>query len=168
MLTRIISGMQTGADAGGLLAAKHCGLEVGGWMPKGFKNEMGYFPIFAELFGVRETPSSGFGQRTDWNVRDSDGTIIISSNWTSPGTVMTKKVCQNFRKPYFAVLYKPPCRVRDHVDEIVEWLLEQNFETLNVAGNRESVSPGIKVWTTRLLIDVFHMIKETMTQSENS
>jgi Circularly permutated YpsA SLOG family len=51
---KIISGGQTGADQAGWRAAKACGLETGGWMPKGWKTELGCSPFFGPLkMGVR-------------------------------------------------------------------------------------------------------------------
>ncbi|MFB3114968.1 MAG: YpsA SLOG family protein, partial [Nitrospirales bacterium] len=41
MITKLISGGQTGADRGGLDAAIHCDLPHGGWCPKGRKAEDG-------------------------------------------------------------------------------------------------------------------------------
>jgi hypothetical protein len=158
MLTKVISGAQTGADIAGLIAAKHCGIQTEGWIPKGFKTETGTFPIFEELFGIKETPSDGYGQRTDWNARDSDGTLIISANWRSPGTVMTKKVCAAYGKPSLDVTFDKKSTPEALADRVIEWLQNEDIHVLNVAGNRESVAPGIKVWTTRLLIEVFHTI----------
>ena len=51
-IKKIISGFQTGADIGGILAAKRLGLETGGTMPKGFRTEDGPRPEFAELYGA--------------------------------------------------------------------------------------------------------------------
>ena len=44
MITKIISGGQSGADRGGLDAAIHCALPHGGWCPKGRKAEDGIIP----------------------------------------------------------------------------------------------------------------------------
>ena len=44
-------------------------------MPKGRKAEDG--PIGSKYL-LKETPDSNYAQRTDWNVRDSDGTAIFS------------------------------------------------------------------------------------------
>lgn len=41
---KIVSGGQTGADRGGLLAAMDLGLDWGGWAPKGWRSEDGAIP----------------------------------------------------------------------------------------------------------------------------
>lgn len=158
MLRKVISGLQMGADIAGVIAAKHCGLKTSGWMPKGFKTEQGYYPFFAEIFGAKETQSDGYGTRTDWNARDSDGTLIVSSNWRSPGTVMTKRVCTNYGKPTLDITFNKQSTPEALADRVIDWIYNEHIQVLNVAGNRESVSPGIKVWATRLLIEVFHTV----------
>ena len=69
---KIISGGQTGADRAALDFAIQNGIPHGGWCPKGRNVEDG--PIDAK-YQLQETPSSDYPQRTEWNVRDSDGTI---------------------------------------------------------------------------------------------
>jgi predicted Rossmann-fold nucleotide-binding protein len=72
---KIISGGQTGADRAALdFAIKH-GMPHGGWCPQGRIAEDG--PIDAK-YQLHETPSADYVQRTEWNVRDSDGTVIFS------------------------------------------------------------------------------------------
>ncbi|MBF0203726.1 MAG: hypothetical protein HQK67_05280, partial [Desulfamplus sp.] len=43
-IIKIISGGQTGADIAGVDAAIECGLNYGGWLPKGRKCETGIVP----------------------------------------------------------------------------------------------------------------------------
>jgi len=75
MITKIISGGQTGADRGGLDAAIHCGLPHGGWCPKGRKAEDGLIP---SKYQHKEMESSGYLPRTQANVFDSDATVIFT------------------------------------------------------------------------------------------
>lgn len=168
MLSRVVSGGQSGSDIAGLIAAKHCGLETGGWIPKGFVTERGRFPIFGELFGLTETPSSGYEQRTLWNVRDSDATLLVSSNWQSPGTIKTHNTCLDQHKPVLRITFQPLSPITDHIPSIVTWLQSHPISILNVAGNRESLAPGIKIWTTRLLIDAFYTFQHQQQQEEVS
>src|SRR5262245_48879825 len=74
-IARIVSGAQTGADRAALdFAIKH-DIRHGGWCPKGRRAEDGQIP---ERYALEETPSTNYLQRTEWNVRDSDATVIIS------------------------------------------------------------------------------------------
>jgi hypothetical protein len=74
-LKKIISGGQTGADRMALDFAIWHEIPHGGWCPKGRKAEDG--PLAAKYL-LTETPSSNYLQRTKWNVRDSDGSVIFS------------------------------------------------------------------------------------------
>jgi hypothetical protein len=51
------------------------GIPHGGWCPKGRRAEDGAIP---ERYAWQETPSREYSQRTEWNVRDSDVTVIFT------------------------------------------------------------------------------------------
>ena len=76
-LERIVSGGQTGADRAALDIAIRHGITHGGWCPKGRRAEDG--PISCQ-YALTETPSEQYIQRTEWNVRDSDGTVVFTLN----------------------------------------------------------------------------------------
>jgi hypothetical protein len=94
----IISGGQTGADRAALdWAIKH-GIPHGGWCPKGRRSEDG--PIDAK-YQLQETPSNNYAQRTEWNVKDSDGTVIFSVRKRLSGNSSeTLEFAIKHRKPY--------------------------------------------------------------------
>ena len=75
IIKRIVSGGQTGADRAGLDFAIEHGLKHGGWCPKGRRAEDGRIPGRYEL---KETQATSYVRRTEWNVRDSDGTVIFT------------------------------------------------------------------------------------------
>jgi hypothetical protein len=77
----VISGGQIGVDGAALDAAMAVGLAVGGWCPRGRRAEDGPIP---ERYPLRETPTAEYRVRTDWNERDSDGTLILAES-RSPG-----------------------------------------------------------------------------------
>ena len=140
-LTKIISGGQTGADVAGLKAAKKLGIRTGGWIPKGFRTDEGSKPSLQVLYGLEETEDTGYQRRTLWNVRYSDGTIIFAEK-ESRGSILTHSYCRKLRKPYW---------INPNVEEIRIFISEHEIEVLNIAGNRESVSPGIEGRVENLL-----------------
>src|ERR1700756_2207050 len=79
---KIVSGGQTGADRAALDWARKHNLPCGGWCPKGWKAEDG--PINCK-YPLKETPSASYLQRTEWNVRDSDATVLFSIQPTLTG-----------------------------------------------------------------------------------
>jgi len=147
-IKKVISGGQTGADEGGLIAAKKAGIETGGWMPPGFLTESGPRPDFADLYNIKEHERRGYPPRTEANVKDSDGTIRIANNFSSAGERCTLNAIKWYNKPYIDV-------GKATVLEVVDWVKENKIEVLNVAGNRESVAKGICQRTQDFLEQVF-------------
>lgn len=136
MITKLISGGQSGVDLGALKAAKACGIETGGYAPKGWRTETGPMPSLQD-FGLVEDASSDYMSRTDRNVRESDGTVIIGRR--SPGSNRTEDVCLKHGKPCIWINdHRLPGRAKLRL-----WIKKHQIQVLNIAGNRESVTPGI-------------------------
>ena len=74
-IPRIVSGGQTGADRAALDWALSHNLPCGGWCPKGRKAEDG---TIDPKYPLKESSSASYLQRTEWNVRDSDATVLFS------------------------------------------------------------------------------------------
>jgi hypothetical protein len=151
-LRKIISGGQTGADAGGLLAARALGIVSGGTAPRGWLTEDG--PRERELrdFGLLECEQDGFPARTRRNVADSSGTLLVGQYRTG-GSRLTYDVARELGKPLFHISF--PKR-GDRMDEFRRWLDEHDIVVLNVAGNRESQSPGIAEFTRDFLVKAIY------------
>jgi hypothetical protein len=135
LIRRIISGGQTGADRAGLEIAEELGIPTGGWCPKGCRTENGPDPELVTRFGLQESPASNYTVRTLANIGMSDGTLIFGK--ASAGSNQTRREAQRVRKP---VLWVLPLTKPEFVRS---WLTAHNIHTLNIAGNRESVNPGI-------------------------
>lgn len=139
MLTRIISGGQTGADQAGLDAAIACGLEHGGWIPRGRRTENGKLP---KRYLLRETDDTGYPERTRKNVLAADGTVVFTRGKPSGGSALTLAIARKLRRPALHIDLARCDRLAAAVT-LYEWLLENRIKTLNVAGRRESKAPGI-------------------------
>lgn len=136
MLERIISGGQTGVDRAALDAALEVGIPCGGWCPKGRKADDGRIP---DSYPLKETPSPDYKVRTEWNVRDSDATLILTSNKPTGGTALTITLAEKYEKPHLILdLSETPIPAT-----VQQWIAGVNIRTLNVAGPRESGEPGI-------------------------
>ena len=161
MLTKIISGGQTGADQGGLYGAKASGIETGGWMPKGWKTWTGPNPTIAKFFHMSEHKSDKYPPRTYQNVKESDGTLRVASDFNSRGEQCTLKAINNCGKNYFDVKYKFNKKMPDSetIDRVAFWVVTDNINILNVAGNREETAPGIQEFTTNLIIGVYKTLR---------
>jgi len=134
---KIVSGGQTGVDRAALDAALACGVPVGGWCPQGRRAEDGAIP---SRYPLIETPSHGYRQRTSWNVRDSDATLILMLDKLDGGSEYTAQVAERLGKPCLvASVNSYPELVR--LEELLPWTLDE--VVLNIAGPRESRCPGI-------------------------
>lgn len=152
MIEKLISGGQTGADQGGLEAAEVLGIPTGGWAPKGWRTENGPAPWLGEKYGLEETLVTNYRHRTQLNIKYSNGTVLIGI--PSAGSEETAIQAEIQQKPLFRIKLND-LSVSNHRQQVFlfrEWLEENEIKVLNVAGNRESVSPGIEFMVKLFLI----------------
>lgn len=133
---RVISGGQTGVDRAALDVARESGIEQGGWCPAGRRAEDG--PIGPE-YELRETASSDYRVRTAANVDEADGTLILNRGRMGRGTTLTRRLARASGKPCLAVHLDS----KTGLQRARKWLAQHRICVLNVAGPRESESPGI-------------------------
>ncbi len=156
----IVSGGQSGVDRAALDAALACGLTVGGWCPKGRIAEDG---VISDRYPLTETPLATYRQRTTWNVRDSDATLIVTGGPLTGGTALTVAVAKNLCRRY-RVLDPRETRV---AESVCDWMEEQHVATLNVAGPRESTQPGVYRASYAFLCSVFMLYTDSTHTSGN-
>jgi len=145
MIEKIISGGQTGADQGGLEAGRELGLETGGTATQRFMTELGTCLKLRDTYGLTEgvyDPKT-YPKRTRKNIEDSDATVIFGLVG-EPGSKLTCNICVELGKPWDV----NPNRL--DLQCLLGWY---NVKVLNVAGNRESKSPGIQARVRNFLVD---------------
>ncbi|NNF03547.1 MAG: molybdenum cofactor carrier [Rhodothermales bacterium] len=146
-IDRIRSGGQTGVDRAALDAAIAAGVRHEGWCPSGRRAEDGRIP---GRYHLNETDSSDYAERTRLNVRDADGTLIVSAPSMQGGTRLTFQIAVGLWKPVFLV--SPGKTLPDR--QFGAWLLANRIRHLNVAGPRASSSPAVYRDALRLMTDV--------------
>ncbi len=136
IFSKIISGGQTGVDRAALDAALELGIPCGGWCPNGRKAEDG--PIDLK-YPLKETLSPNYPHRTEKNVREADGTLVLTKGPVSGGTALTVQLAIEYKKPYLII------DLNNKIDPLMarEWGEKHNIEILNVAGPSENTIPGI-------------------------
>lgn len=151
----IISGGQTGVDIAALEFAKSNGFKTGGIAPKNFRTEVGNKPEYKELYNMIEDTSYNYKDRTILNVKNSDFTLIFG-NTSSTGSKLTIRNCQKYDKKYLAINpfidYYNPIKTAIAIRNDKYFI---NAKIVNIAGNRESISPGIGIKLKQLLTLVF-------------
>jgi hypothetical protein len=146
-LARIISGGQTGVDLAALDAALAQGFPCGGWVPLGRVNEDG--PLDPR-YPVKETDRRKLAQRTEWNVRDADATLILSRGPLSGGSALTEKLAQRHAKPCLHVDLAA-LSPEEAVARVTPWLDGIDGTVLNVAGPRRSNDADIYALAYRVI-----------------
>jgi len=174
-LRKVISGGQTGVDRAALAAARAEGLAIGGWCPPGRASEAGPIPPDLPLTETpaersADAPDVPRSQRTEWNVRDADATLVLSpaagspgslgsltADADDPGTTWAVRCAERYGRPLL-VVSPDASSAPSVVGEIVRWLAAREIAILNVAGPSEGTCPGIGEGALALLSTVFENV----------
>jgi hypothetical protein len=158
IFSKIISGGQTGVDRAALDVALELGIPCGGWCPKGRKAEDG--PIDPK-YPLQETTSPNYPLRIEKNLREADGTLILTKGPVSGGTSFTVQLAVELKKPHLIIDF-------DHKTDplmVREWGEKNKIEILNVAGPRESKVPGIHDRAVQFIKSLFGEKEEGLSQN---
>jgi hypothetical protein len=151
MVHKIISGGQTGVDRAALDVARTHDIPHGGWCPRGRRAEDGEIP---DYYMLSETPLEDYSQRTEWNVRDSDGTLIVTRGEVSGGTALTIDLARQYDRPLFVYDLE---RDASAPGDIKQWMVDAGIHVLNVAGPRSSEVESI-------YDDAFELLSEIVVE----
>jgi hypothetical protein len=144
---KILAGGQTGVDRAALDCAIACGVRHGGWCPKGRRAEDGIIP---RRYRLKETRSPAYYVRTRWNVRDSDGTLIISARrQIVGGTKRTAEFARGLRKPL--LLLTMAASAVQAAGRLDRFIARHRIRVLNIAGPRSSEEPEIRQFVQDIL-----------------
>jgi hypothetical protein len=177
VIEKIISGGQTGADQAGLRAAKRFGIPTGGWAPRGWLVEKpggghGSNPSLRD-YGLIECPApcgekppymqnwewtaKCYKARTAFNAEAGDATVWF--DFAGPSADSRGYWATRSRVPIcrpFVTIERPSISIPPN--EFVEkWGAKLNG-VINIAGNRESKSPGVGAWVELYLAEVFRLL----------
>ncbi|MFP4159557.1 MAG: putative molybdenum carrier protein [Desulfosalsimonas sp.] len=152
-IKKIVSGAQTGADRAALDFAIEHDIEHGGWVPEGRAAEDGIVPSH---YHVKELADAGYPERTEKNVEDSDGTLIISRGELTGGSLLTRQMAEKYAKPCLHINLSDVI-IFDAAIDVYDWIAAHKIRVLNVAGPRASKDPGIYDVTLDILETVIHI-----------
>jgi hypothetical protein len=164
-LAQVVSGGQTGVDRAALDAASQCNIPIGGWCPRGRRSEDGRIP---DNYPLDETTARSYAVRTEWNVRDSDGTLIVVLSEISSGTRLTIDSARQQGRPHLVIALRPDTSESlfsdtisedDQIQSVVDWITAHRIRVLNVAGPRGSAGPDVYALARRFLDRLFAAAK---------
>jgi hypothetical protein len=147
MLKKLISGGQTGADQAALDFAIENKIPHGGWIPKGRITEVGPLP---DEYQLLEMPTKSYPKRTEKNILDSDGTLIVSHGTVSGGTALTTKLAKKHEKPWMHINLDK-VSLEKAGSQLQGWIEQNNIQVMNVAGARASKDEKIYSTIQKLL-----------------
>jgi hypothetical protein len=153
MIVKIVSGGETGVDRAALDVAIKLGIPHGGWIPRGRLAEDGHLP---DSYALCETPTTVRAERTEKNVVDSEGTLIISRGDLSGGSHFSREMAIKHGRPWLHIDLNQPTAFRAAV-MIADWLAAHRVRVLNVAGPRAGKDPRIYQDTLALLESVLYL-----------
>ena len=101
-------------------------------------------------YRLKETASDDYLVRTQCNVVDSDGTLVLNVGVLDAGTLATVRFARNLSKPCLVIeLDREPLGIS--VPHVLDWIRTLSMPKLNVAGPRESKRPGVYLATWEFL-----------------
>jgi hypothetical protein len=144
----IVSGGQTGADRAALDFAIREGLPHEGWCPRG---RLAEDRPLDDRYLLRETPTANYAERTAWNVRDSDATIVFTlQKALTGGTRLTAETAAAMGRPLLH-LCSTEHGVLEAAAMLRQFLAANKVVRLNAAGPRASQEPGIAAYVDAVL-----------------
>ena len=125
----------------------------GGWIPKGRLAEDGPLP---SKYNLKEMRTKSYPKRTEKNVVDSDGTLIVSHGKLTGGSQYTMDMAILHGKSWLHIDLNETSTL-EAAQKVIDWALDNRIETLNVAGPRASKDPKIYRAVFELLETVYYI-----------
>ena len=100
---------------------------------------------------MAELSTYDYNDRTRENIKDSDGTLILIIDAMDTGSKLTLSIARELKKPYLLAILDD-----DNLAALInKWIIKNKISVLNIAGPRESSSPGIYKKTLATLSRIF-------------
>jgi hypothetical protein len=141
-----------GVDRAALDVAMELGIPIGGFLPRGRKDENGIVLPEDKYANMQETDADDVNVRTELNVQNSDATLIFSHGELFGGSEYTERMTRKHGKPCLHVDFD-----KHDADQAVllvkAWLAGTQPRVLNVAGPRASDDPEVYSMVKSVLAD---------------
>lgn len=153
MLEKIISGGLPGAERAALDTAVKLGIGYGGWVPK---TDMDPVNRHADTYNLVEMPTSHRTETFKKNIRESEGTLVLSHGTLSSYVRNTLKTVQRYSTPLLHVDLKST-HAFNAASLINDWLMDNDISILHVTGPTDGEDPDIYPATLDILQAVYFL-----------
>ncbi|CAG8826890.1 24081_t:CDS:1, partial [Gigaspora rosea] len=96
-------------------------------------------------YPLQETPTSEYKERTEWNIRDADATLILLLSSAKPeldGTSFTIEMAKKHEKE-LKLIYLDTNTREKNAKEAFGWITKKQIKSLNIGGPQENNCPGV-------------------------
>lgn len=130
MVRKIISSGEQGAERAALDAAMKNGFKTGGWCVRGKRTKVDNIP---DHYDLKETASTEPAQKTELNIRDANGTLVIYQGKQNGFTHVINEFSVKHKKPYLLVNIENDAEEEKEVIKV--WTDANKIVTLNVTSD---------------------------------
>jgi len=153
MIEKIISGGRSGAEMAALDAAIKLGTSYGGWIPKDGGDPGG---INADKYNLTEMPTTNRIETFKKNIRESDGSLLLSHGTLSSYVKSTKKTILRYSTPLLQVDLNNT-NAFSAASLINDWIVDNDLNVLHVTGPSENEDNKIYSATLDILQAVYFL-----------
>ncbi len=153
MIEKIVSGGRTGVEMAALDAAIKVGMAYGGWIPK---NNGEFGDMKANKYNLTEMSTTHRVETFKKNIRESDGTLMLSHGTLSKDVKTTKNTIQRYSTPLLHVDLSST-NAFNAASLINDWLIDNDLNILHVTGPTENEDDNIYSATLDILQAVYFL-----------
>lgn len=153
MIQKLISSGHTGVELAALDVAIKLGIDHGGWVSRGKRNDQG--PL-SETYNLSEAPAMGFKTAMERNVMSADGTLIVTRGQKSPRTKYAVEMSLKHQRQLLHVDLSQNASF-EAASLISSWASLQQIKIAFVTGTRSETDPNIYAQMLKIMETAFYL-----------
>jgi len=153
MIEKIISSGRPGAERAALDASIKLGMSYGGWIPKEASKHGG---MDADRYNLIEMPTTNRTETFKKNIRESDGTLMLSHGILSSNVKNSTRTIQRYSTPLLHVDLNSTSAF-NAASLINDWIIDNDLNILHVTGPSEKEDHKIYPATLDILQAVYFL-----------
>jgi predicted Rossmann-fold nucleotide-binding protein len=139
MLKKIVSGGLPGVEKAALDAAIKLDIPHQGWT---YKSRHAENDVLPERYNVKEIANPSYFERLEKNIKDSDGTVILTYGQLIRGSNATSDLAQKHKKPCLLLELNTCTRIQAS-SSIRKWMENHGIKEVFFTGSKPIAAPNI-------------------------